>query len=233
MTIKYYDNVIQGSDEWFALRIGILTASEMKNIINSELNPVKPTKKEQERGKDITHLYELLSQRVSNYIEPSYIGDEMIRGHEDEIYARAAYSKNYAPVKTMGFITNDKWGFKIGFSPDGLVGEDGIIECKSRRQKYQVETIVLGEMPPEYMLQIQTGLLVSERKWCDFISYSGGLPMNTIRIEADEKIQKAIIDAAIDFESRLQNQMKRYVQVLQSTARLIPTERRIEQEMHL
>jgi len=233
MTIKYHENIIQGSEEWFQLRCGIITASEMKNVINAELNPVKPTKKESDRGKDITHLYELLSQRITGYVEPSYVSDDMMRGHDDEIYARAEYSKHYAPVTEMGFITNDKWGFKIGFSPDGLVGEDGLIECKSRRQKYQVETILMGEPPPEYMIQIQTGLLVAERKWCDFISYSGGLHMATIRVEVDEKTQKAIVDAATDFENRLQNQMKRYVEALQSKARLIPTERRIEQEMHL
>lgn len=233
MAIQYYDDVIQGSDEWFSLRCGIQTASEMKNVINAELVPVKPTKKEMERGKDITHLYELLSQRITGYIERSYVSDDMIRGHEDEIYAKAEYSEKYAPVKTMGFITNDKWGFRIGYSPDGLVGDNGLIEVKSRRQKYQVETILLGEVPPEFMVQVQTGMMVSEREWCDYITYRGGVPMKTLRIEADEKIQKAIINAATDFEERLQKQMRRYVEILQSDARLIPTERRIAQEMHL
>src|SRR3546814_1507000 len=61
---------------------------------------------------------------------------------DDEIIARDEYTKHHAPVEQTGFITNDKWGFTIGYSPDGLVGDDGLIECKSRRQKYQVQTII-------------------------------------------------------------------------------------------
>ena len=53
------------------------------------------------------------------------------------------------------------------------MGDDGLIECKSRRQKFQVETISADQVPAEYMLQIQTGFLVSGRKWLDFISYCG------------------------------------------------------------
>jgi hypothetical protein len=54
----------------------------------------------------------------------------MLRGQEDEIMAREAYNKHHAPVTDMGFITNDKWGFALGYSPDGLVGEHGLIECQ-------------------------------------------------------------------------------------------------------
>jgi hypothetical protein len=90
------------------------------------------------------------------------------------------YSKHYAPVEQCGFVTNNKWGFTLGCSPDGLVGDDGMIEVKSRCQKFQVETIVEGKMPDDFLLQVQGELLVTQRKWCDFISYSAGLPMIVI-----------------------------------------------------
>lgn len=229
MAIKYYPEMVQGSDEWFSVRCGILTASEMKNVINNSLDAVKPTKKDLERGKDITHLYELMAQRLNNYVEPSYIGDVMLRGHEDEVYARDDYSKTFSPVTECGFITNDKFGFVIGYSPDGLVEEDGQIEGKSRIQKYQVETILSGEMPDDFKVQVQTGLLVSERKWCDFISYPamGGMESITIRVEADKAVQDAIIAAACDFEGRLQQKIQQYKDIVASgKARLIKTERR-------
>ena len=143
----------------------------------------------------------------------------------------------YAPVEYVGFITNDKFGFTIGYSPDGLVGADGLIEAKSRRQKYQIQTMIENvyedTIPEEYMLQIQTGLLVSERSFCDFISYSGGLPMVTIRVFPDDKIQSAIVEAATAFEARLNEKMAKYEAVLASKARLLPTERKIEQEMFI
>ena len=229
-TVKYHQDLIQGSDEWYAARCGLLTASEMKLILT-------PTLKIASNDKERSHLYELLAQRVTGYVEPSYISDDMLRGKEDEIFARALYAEHYAPVEDMGFITKNKWGFTIGCSPDGLVGDDGQLECKSRRQKYQMETIVEAvpddTVPQEYVLQIQTALLVSERKWCDFCSYSNGMHMATVRVMPDPAIQDAIIAAASAFEKRLAEKMAKYHATIKSSARLIPTERRIIQEMYV
>lgn len=222
--VKYYPDLDQGSDEWLAARCGLLTASEMRLIIT-------PTLKIASNDKERAHLYELLAQRVTKYVEPHYISDDMLRGQADEVDARLEYAKHYAPVQDVGFITNDRWGFTIGYSPDGLVGDDGLIECKSRRQKFQVQTIIEGEMPDDYAIQIQTGLLVSQRKWCDFISYSGGLPMTTIRVLPDFEVQDAIVAAASAFERRLAEKMSLFNAALASKARLIPTERKIVQEM--
>ena len=89
-------------------------------------------------------------------------------------------------------------------------------------------------MPSEYLIQAQTGLLVSERKWLDFISYSAGLPMVTLRIYPDEKVQRAIIEAAMFFEEKVTEKMIAYSARLSDTgARLIPTERKIEEEIVL
>ena len=229
MTITYHDAVTQGSDEWYALRLGLLTASEMKLILT-------PTLKQASNDKERSHLYELLAQRITGFVEPSYVSDDMLRGKEDEFYARENYRREYAPVKEVGFVTNDKWGFKIGYSPDGLVGvrDGGQIEVKSRRQKYQIETLIEhGEkqtIPVEYALQIQTGLLVTERKWCDFISYSGGAGMLTIRVYPDAKMQTAIIEAASAFEARLNEKRKKYYEILAMChVRWMKTERRLEE----
>lgn len=225
--IKYHENLTQGSDEWLAARCGLLTASKMKLILT-------PTLKIASNDDERKHLYELLAQRVTRYIEPSYVSDDMLRGRDDEPDAIIKYSETYSPVREMGFITNDEWGFTIGYSPDGLVGEDGLVEAKSRRQRFQVETIIKNAMPKEYVLQVQTGLLVSGRKWCDFITYCGGMHMLTLRIYPDSEVQEAIIEAATAFEMRLSDKMDAYNAVMASKwSRLIPTERRIEQEMFL
>jgi len=225
MTITLHKDIIQGSDEWFALRLGLLTASEMKLCVT-------PTLKVADNEKTRAHAYELLAQRITGYVEPHYVSDDMLRGNEDEIRARIAYSEKYAPVEEIGFVTNDKFGFTIGCSPDGLVGDDGMIECKSRRQKFQVQTILEDAMPEDYLLQVQTALLVTERKWCDFITYSGGLPMFTKRIEADFAVQEAIIRGATAFETKLKEMHDLYnLRIVKEGARLIPTERVIEEEM--
>lgn len=229
--IVIHANFDQGSEEWLKARCGLLTASEMKLILT-------PTLKVASNDKERAHLYELLAQRITGYVEPHYISDDMLRGHEDEVRARLKYEERTgSKVHTCGFMTNDRWGFTIGYSPDGLVGDEGSIEAKSRRQKYQVQTIIeniggdRGEtIPGDFVMQCQTALLVSERKWLDFISYSGGLPMGIIRVFPIPQVQNAIVEAAGEFERRLSEKLKIY---RAASADLIPTERVIEQEMHL
>ena len=226
--ITYHPEVTQGSDEWAALRRGLLTASEMRLIIT-------PTLKGASNDKEKGHLYELLAQRITGYVEPRYISDDMLRGQEDEIEALFEYEKAYGIVEKVGFITNDKWGFTIGYSPDGLAADDGQVECKSRNQKYQIRTLVdyvsAESIDPDFVIQVQTGLLVSERKWCDLVSYCGGLPMATVRVYPDDKIQTAIIDVAGAFEKRLQEAKAKFDAVLLFGKRLIATERKIKLEM--
>lgn len=227
-SLTYYRDMVQGSDEWFAARCGILTASEMKLIVTPTL---KAASNDKERG----HLYELLAQRITKYVEPRYVSDDMLRGKEDEIDAVQLYAKSYAPVEIVGFVTNDKWGFALGYSPDALVGADGLLECKSRNQKLQVRTIVdyvpANSIDPDFMIQVQTGLMVTERQWCDLASYCGGLPMATVRVYPDATIQAAIVGAAEAFECRLTAKLEAFNAALASDARLIPTERRVIQEM--
>ena len=222
--IRYYNDIEQGGEEWLALRRGIPTASEMRLIMTPTMRPAS-------NDKERAHLFELIGQRITGYTEPHYISDDMLRGHEDEIEARIRYAEHFAPVTACGFVTNDDHGVVIGYSPDGLVGDDGLIECKSRRQKYQIETILADEVPAEYLLQCQTGLLVTGRKWLDFVSYCGGLPMVVKRVWPCPEIQQAIIAAASAFEQRLAAAQARYAEWLARQPVIINTERTIEKEI--
>ena len=226
--ITYFPEMDQGSEDWLAARCGMLTASEVKLIMTA-------TGKVADNDKTRAHVYELAAQRLTGFVEPRFISDDMLRGHEDEVEARIAYEKAYGGTATMGFIVNRRWGFPIGYSPDWLVGSDGLAESKSRAQRFQVQTIAecvtADTIPTDFMLQCQTGLLVSERKWLDFCSYSNGMPMAVIRVLPDAAIQEAIIAAATAFEAKIAAVMQDYRGALESGARLIPTERRIIQEM--
>lgn len=221
MTITYHPELVQGSDEWHDARRGLITAGSMKLILT-------PTLKMASNDKERSHLFELLAQRITGYTEPAYVSDDMLRGREDEILARALYSEKYAPVTEIGMVTNDDFGFVISGSPDGLVGNDGMIECKSRLQKYQAQTIIEDEIPDEYVLQVQANLLVSGRKWCDFISYCGGMPMYVKRATPDPIMRAAIIEAATAFEFRLATAHKLY---LKNATPFHPTERRVYEDI--
>lgn len=227
MTITIHNDLVQGSDEWLRARCGLITASEVKLLLT-------PTLKRADNDKSRAHLWELAAQRISNHVEPVYVTDDMLRGHEEEFYARQLYAEKIAPVEEVGFVTNDGFGFTLGCSPDGIVGSDGLIEIKSRRQKYQVQTIVEhwreGTPPSDYILQVQAAMLVTDRAWCDLISYSGGLPMIPMRIERDPKIGAAIIEACAAAETKIAEIIEDFFAAVEAR-KLHPTERRIEQEM--
>ncbi|MCG7285387.1 YqaJ viral recombinase family protein [Cellulomonas sp. ACRRI] len=142
----------------------------------------------------------LVAERITGWVDPVYVSDDMMRGTLDEPIARAIYAEHYAPVDEVGFMVRDDWGFRIGYSPDGLVGDKGLIEIKSRRAKKQLDTILRDEVPAENMAQIQCGIYVSGREWCDYVSFCGGMPLYVKRVEWDEQWQRAIVAAVQAFE---------------------------------
>jgi hypothetical protein len=230
--VVYHYDLIQGTSEWLDARLGLLTASEMAKVLT-------PTLKIADNAASKTHLFEMMAQRLNCYAAPSYISNDMLRGEAEEIQARDIYRKTWGDVQECGFVTNNRHGLTIGCSPDGLVGDDGMIEIKSRAQKYQMQTLVefasaeTPDIPTEFKLQVQTALFVTERQWCDFISICGGMPMCRIRVYPDPDYQDAICKAAKGFEDKMAELFAIYRRFAETDAgeRLVPTER-IATEMY-
>jgi len=219
MALETYPNVEQGTDEWLALRTGIITASEMNLILT-------PTLKTTNNEKTRQHVWEIAAQRINNYTEPSYIGDAMLRGHADEIIARDLYSEHIEPVQEVGFFVRDIDGVRVGYSPDGAFPfSNGGIEVKSRVQKYQLQTIATNEVPIEHRLQLQAGLFVTGWDYIDYVSFSGGMPMWIISTKPDPEYQDAIHAAVLDFESKVQDAIDTYHDRLKTAPVIIDTER--------
>lgn len=97
-------------------------------------------------------------------------------------------------------MIEDRFGFPIGYSPDGLVGDDGLIEVKCPRAKAHVQTILADAVPEQYMAQCQAGLLVSGRQWLDYVSFVGGLPLYVKRVTPDQQWVDAILQVVDKFE---------------------------------
>ncbi len=142
----------------------------------------------------------LVAERITGWSDPVFTTQNMFRGVLDEPIARKVYAEHYGAVTEVGFIVRDDWGFSIGYSPDGLVGDDGLIEIKSRLSRIQLTSILAGDVPAENVAQIQCGLLVSGRKWCDYVSFCGGMPLWKTRVYPDPEWQRAIVEAVIQFE---------------------------------
>ncbi|MFH5209234.1 lambda exonuclease family protein [Antrihabitans sp. NCIMB 15449] len=177
-------------------------------------------------SRSVTSL--LVAERITGWTDPTYISDDMLRGIEDEPRARDKYAEHYAPVREVGFIVREHDGIRIGYSPDGLVGDDGLIEVKSRRAKKQVETVLSGHPPAENMAQMQCGLLVTGRKWLDYISYCGGMHLWVHRVYPDLRWFDAILAAVEAFESNAAEMVRNYGE---SIVGFPLTERVIEMEM--
>ena len=186
---------------------------------------VKPADTDTSRALTLT----LAAERITGWTEHVWVTAAMERGNMDEPLARDLYSQTWEEAREVGFMVRDDWGFGIGYSPDGLVGEDGLIECKSRAPKKHLATILADEVPPENMAQIQCGLLVSGRSWCDYLSYCGGMPMWRKRVHPDPSWFGAIIAAATNFEAAVADITNTYAEAVAG----LPTTERIDYSIPL
>lgn len=194
MTLTVYEDLEQGTEEWLQARCGVLTASKIGSLITG--------KRLQVASNDISRalIASLAAEQITGHVEPVHQSADMLRGTLDEPLARDAYADHTGrPVTEVGFMVRTEGHLVVGYSPDGLVGDDGLIEIKSRRQKKHLQTVLADEVPPENMAQIQAGLWVSGRKWCDYISYCGGMRLWIKRVEPDSRWQDAIEKAAANF----------------------------------
>jgi putative phage-type endonuclease len=176
-------NFEQKSKEWFDIRKGKMTASHAQAIGNN--------------GKGLeTYILEMMAEFYSSGEKEIYTNADMERGIELEEQARAIYEiETSNKVEQVGFCKYDEFS---GCSPDGLIGEDGGIEIKCQKDNTHFKMILNGEkeIDSKYLWQIQMNLLITDRKWWDYVSYNPNFSKSLIifRIEPDEEMQKKILD---------------------------------------
>ena len=182
--MKTHD-VKQGTPEWFALRMGIPTASEFDSLIT-------PLWKARTGDGVQTYLYQKLCERMIGAAADAFAGSfAMNNGVVLEMEARPYYAfTREVDVQTVGFCTTDDGA--IGCSPDGLVGTDGGLEIKCPEPATHLKYLLEGEVPKQYLAQVHGSMLVTGRAWWDFMSYSRQFPPLVVRVNRDEAIQKAL-----------------------------------------
>lgn len=172
----------QKSDEWKKIRLGLPTSSNFDKIVTSKGEPSKQKQK---------YIYQLAGERVSGVAEESYQSQAMLRGVETEEEARRFYEFTTGEiVKKVGFCLSDCG--RYGASPDGLVGEDGLVEIKCPTLAVHVGYLLDNKLPTDYFQQTQGQLFVTGRKWSDFISYFPGIKPLLIRVERNEEFIKCL-----------------------------------------
>jgi exodeoxyribonuclease (lambda-induced) len=202
--MKIINGIEQGSPEWLQLRLGVATASDFKKIITS-------TGKESKTLKD--YALELASESLLTEPEASYKSEAMQRGNDLEDEARKYYSFiTDIKVDQVTFIKKDD---EIGYSPDGLIGDNGSIEIKCPQKKNHLKYLVDNKLPTEYKSQVQGGLYISGREYCNFISYHPlfkyDKKMLVVKVYRDEEYIKELSDLlkkTIDLKNEILTQLQ-------------------------
>jgi putative phage-type endonuclease len=153
----------QGSPEWLAMRLGKVTASRISDLL-SKGRGAAPSKMVE------SYMMELIAERLTGLSKPFFENDAMRWGTEMEGEARAVYSiRNHRfDIDEVAFVEHNEF---IGISPDGLVGDDGLLEIKCPNTTTQLKRALSDDYSSSYKAQIQCQLWVTGREWCDFVSF--------------------------------------------------------------
>lgn len=156
--MQIIEGIEQGTEEWHALRCGVVTASNFSKVLA--------------KGKDKTrmaYMMEIAAEIITGLPVESFSNASMRWGTEHEPQARANYElESGNSVKQVTFITGV---MGVGCSPDGLVNENGMFESKCPKTVTQIDYFLKNKLPSTYKAQVQGQLWVAERDWCDFVSF--------------------------------------------------------------
>lgn len=183
---KINTKIIQQSEEWFAAKIGKPSASGASRLITSKGDPSKSM-----AGYAEDLAYELYTGESANAWNGNSAGDY---GNEYEPIARADYEfTTSSTVMQVAFIEDDSQRYLI--SPDGLIGDDGLVEIKCK-PKLHLKTLIYykrhGRIPTDYVAQLQMQLLISQREWVDIYYFHPKLPCLLERVYPDENLIKGL-----------------------------------------
>lgn len=189
--MKIYDQVEQGTPEWLQLRLGKFTASDAQAIATN--------------GKGLeTLVFAKAAEILTGKLQESYTNADMERGNELEEMARNSYElETGIVVKRVGFVEKSE---RIGCSPDGLIGEDGLQEIKCKNDPLFVRYLVERTVDSAHNWQMQMQMLITERKWCDYVIFNPNFEKSVIvtRVERDEvqieKLRMGLEKAQEDLE---------------------------------
>jgi putative phage-type endonuclease len=176
-------NIIQGSEEWHALRCGRVTASRVADVVAKTKSGWGASR--------ANYAAELIAERLTGEPAERFTNAAMQWGTDHEPDARAAYEFfRDAAVVEIGFVDHPSIAM-TGASPDGLVGEDGLVEIKCPNTATHLDTLLSQTVPAKYVTQMLWQMACTGRKWCDFVSFDPRLPesmsMFVKRVERDDK----------------------------------------------
>jgi putative phage-type endonuclease len=203
----------QGTPEWFAARLGKVTASRVSDVMAKLKTGGYGASRDD-------YMAQLICERLTGEVAESFTNSAMAWGTETEPMARAHYEMvNSVLVDQVGFIAHPDIQM-AGASPDGIVG-NGIIEIKCMNTHNHIDTLLSKKVPARYIKQIQFQLRCTGKEWCDFVSFDPrlkGLEMFTKRVERDEKLISEMDAEVVKFLSDLDEKLELLMKEKNGTA---------------
>lgn len=192
------NDIEQGSAEWNSLRIGKVTASRMKDVLSKGRGTAQSKTAE-------SYMMELLAEKLTGESKSFFENDAMRWGTETEPQARSMYElRSGNKVSEVAFIEYDE---SIGVSPDGLIGDDGMLEIKCPTTIMQIRRALTDDYSKDYYAQIQMQLWVADRQWCDFLSFDPRLDVEAgyllQRVDRDEEFINDMKEKTTLFVSKM------------------------------
>ena len=199
----------QRSDQWFAARIGKVTASKVADVIAKTQSGYAASR--------ANYMAQLVCERLTGQREEFFISGAMQHGTDTEPLARAAYeSFKDVLVDEVGFVPHPTIEM-AGASPDGLVGDEGLIECKCPNTATHIDTLLSQTVPSKYNTQMQFQMACTGRSWCDFVSFDNRLPeelqLFVKRVPRDDVFIKQTEDAIVKFLAELDDKIIKLMKV--------------------
>jgi len=199
----------QGTEEWFTIRIGKVTASRVADVIAK-------TKTGYSASRD-NYMAQLVCERLTGQKGESFTNAAMQHGTETEPLARAAYEAlKDVLVDEVGFVPHPTIEM-AGASPDGLVGDDGLIEIKCPNTATHIDTLLSQTVPGKYNTQMQFQMACTGRQWCDFVSFDNRLPeelqLFVTRVPRDEVFIRLIESEIVQFIAELDDKINKLMKV--------------------
>jgi hypothetical protein len=193
---------LQGTPEWRECRRGIPTASAFHMMLAGGQGKTRRK-----------YMLELIGEQLTGLPADSFANAHTERGHIMEVEARERLAYDYElPLRQVGFLRREiKGAGYVGCSPDSLIGDDGMIEIKTKLPHLQLEVLLEKRLPPEHVAQCQGALWVAQRKWLDFVSYWPGLADFKIRVFPDP-----------EYFAKLEEGVARFYQEMQECIKQIP-----------
>ena len=195
----------QRTDEWFAARLGKVTASRIADVMAKTKTGYGASR--------ANYMAELIVERLTGQKGDSYQNAAMIWGTNTEPLARAAYEAHRGVlVEETGFVPHPS-GAMTGASPDGLVGDDGLVEIKCPNTATHIDTLMSDDAPPKYFAQMQWQMACTGRAWCDFVSFDPRMPeemqLFVTRVERDDTWIIMAEEAVQEFLSELDEKVSK------------------------